>query len=75
MQNKVVVHFVEGKIIKGITYDFSPDKIVFHISDKETGKSDEINIHKLKAVFFVKDFFGKMLYQERKDVERKGLGK
>ncbi len=75
MQNKVVVHFLDGKLVKGFTSDFSPNKDVFRITDKESGESTEVALPQLKAVFFVKDFEGNKDHKDQQEVERTGLGK
>ena len=75
MQNKVVLHFVDGRIQKGTTDDFSPTKETFHVKDNESGASDVVTFASLKAVFFVKTFTGNAGYQERPDAERPGFGK
>ena len=60
IENKVVARFRDGKIIKGFTQDFFPNKDVFHISGTERGKDlAEVLIPDLKALFFVKSFEGK----------------
>lgn len=75
MINKIVIRYSDGKIVKGTTEDFSPNKNVFRIKDKYDGKYQEIIIRDLKAVFFVKDFEGNPNYQEKDDIERVGLGR
>lgn len=75
MQNMIVLHFLDGKIMKGFTGDFFPNKNLFHITDKETGEIFKIDISQLKGIFFVKSFEGNRNYKERQDVERPGLGK
>jgi hypothetical protein len=72
---KIVIRYLNGKILKGSTEDFSPNKNSFHIKVKESGEYLEINIENLKAVFFVKDFEGDRNYKKRNDTERVGLGK
>ena len=60
VENKVVARFRDGKIIKGFTHDFFPNKDVFHISRTERGKDlTEVLLPDLKALFFVKSFEGK----------------
>jgi hypothetical protein len=66
---KVVVRYADGRIIKGYTNDFFPNKPMFHIRpvDSEPAhKGTEIIVAELKAVFFVKDFAGNPAYDERK---------
>ena len=59
--NKVVVRFADGRIIKGTTADFYPNKDTFHVSVEAAPTGDkplEVSTHDLKAVFFVKEFEG-----------------
>ena len=59
--NKVVVRFADGRIIKGVTTDFFPNKDMFHVSEESSTGEDkpvEINTQDLKALFFVKDYAG-----------------
>jgi hypothetical protein len=66
---KVVVRYVDGRVVKGTTQDFFPNKDRFHLlSDTTTSEeSAEVLIRDLKAVFFVKDFGGNPGYHERKE--------
>jgi len=70
MENvKIVVRFVDGRIIKGSTQDFSPNKPLFHLYPYDTNISKdgiEIFVKDLKAIFFVRDFEGNAQYKERK---------
>jgi hypothetical protein len=75
VQSKIVVHFTDGKISKGFATDFDKDAEKFHLKDKDTNAPQEVEISRLKAIFFVKDFDGNPDYQERHDFERTGLGK
>jgi len=75
MRNTVVVHYLQGKIVRGITRDFSPRKQTFTVEDIETGEQTTVEIDRLKAVFFVKDLQGNRYHQEKHDAERIGLGK
>lgn len=59
--NKVISRFADGRIVKGVTADFFPNKEFFHMSVEgapEGEKPLEINTNDLKALFFVKDFAG-----------------
>lgn len=56
--NKVVVHARDGKLIKGTTRDFFPNRPVFHIQPSNGSPSVEVRCKSLKAVFFVRDFNG-----------------
>jgi hypothetical protein len=65
---KVVVHYANGKVIKGFAGDFSPNKNHFHLfpATDPTGEATEVLIKDLKAIFFVRDFTGDPQYNERK---------
>jgi hypothetical protein len=66
---KVVVRYVDGRLVKGITQDFFPNKDRFHLRPDTANPEEpaEILIRDLKAVFFVKDFAGNQEYNERKE--------
>lgn len=66
---KVVLRYADGRVVKGFTLDFSPDKSRFHFFAVETqpsGKALEVTMDELKAIFFVRDFAGRPQYEERK---------
>ena len=67
-QNKIVIRYLSGRILKGFTSDFFPNKDVFHIiSDDEPGsKAKEVRVAELKAIFFVKDPAGNPKHEELK---------
>jgi hypothetical protein len=70
-QLKVVVRFRDGKLLKGYTQNFFPNKPTFHLrphDSKNPTDSMEISFDNLKAVFFVKDFLGNPKYKEAKRV-------
>lgn len=81
LDQKIVVHFKDGKIWKGTSHDFSPGKDSFHLT--VTGqlshqKPIEIKFSELKAIFFVKDFTGNKDYQVAKsfaDASKSAYGK
>ena len=56
--NKVVVHSLAGKLLKGTTQDFFPNRPTFHVIPVDGGAAMEVRVKQLKAVFFVKDFVG-----------------
>ncbi len=61
---RVVARYADGRVIKGFTQDFYPNKDRFHlIIDDNTV---EVLVRRLKAVFFVRDFSGDSRHQERK---------
>lgn len=63
VQNKVVAHLDDGRIIKGITHDFDPLREAFHVLSAEGGGIPQtVRIDGLKALFYVKDFLGNREY-------------
>ena len=66
---KVVVRYLDGRIIKGFSQDFSPNKDHLHVypADKSSGEGIEVFFKVLKALFFVRDFVGDAQYNERKE--------
>jgi len=76
---KVVVRYSDGKVIKGSTEDFFPNKEGFHLipADNPSGEAIEVSIKDLKAIFMVRDFIGNSQYKERKKYieEEKPSGK
>lgn len=80
IQNKIVVRYQDGRVSKGYTNNFMPNKEVFHLVplDAPAGsKPLDIYVNVLKAVFFVKDFTGNSQYQEKKtfDTTKPVVGK
>jgi hypothetical protein len=69
MENmKVIVRYTDGRMIKGYTGDFFPQKDRFHVYpvDKSDGDAIEIFMNAVKAIFFVRDFVGNGTFDERK---------
>ena len=75
MQNRIVLHYGDGQIIKGKTGDFFPDKQWFHVIDKDTEENIRVDVTKLKGIFFVRDYDGDSEYQEHYNGHRTGFGK
>lgn len=70
--NKVVVRYVDGRIVRGTTSDFVPAKDSFHVTEAAATVGDrplEIHMKDLKAVFFVKDLTGDARHEERKEFD------
>jgi hypothetical protein len=65
---KVVARYNDGRLVKGFTEDFFPNKERFHVTpiNKPSGGAVEVSIKDLKAIFVVRDFIGNPLYKERK---------
>ena len=67
--SKIVARYQDGKMLKGYTQNFFPNRPVFHVLPIDAAsatKSVEIGVSQLKAVFFVRDFMGNKSYDERK---------
>jgi hypothetical protein len=67
---KIVARFADGRIKKGYTRDFSPNKDILYITRdhlRQPVEPEEVNLADLKAVFFVKRFAGIPDYTERKE--------
>ena len=75
MHNTVVVHFLDGKLLKGTANDFFPARPSFHLNEDGTGTVTEIQFEGLKAMFFVKSLVGDTTRQDNQDSERTGFGR
>jgi hypothetical protein len=62
---RVVARFSDGKVLKGTTQDFFPNRPSFHLIPAQGGDGVEIRCKQLKALFFVKTFEGDA---KRKDI-------
>jgi len=62
---RVVARFNDGKVMKGTTQDFFPNRPSFHLLPADGSTGIEIRCKQLKALFFVKTFEGD---RHRKDV-------
>jgi len=70
--NKVVVAFIEGRRLKGYVYDFSALKDSFNVlpADKPLQEHGiKVLMKDLKAVFFVKEFWGNPEYHDKAIVD------
>ncbi len=66
---KIIVRYIDGRIIKGYTDDFLPTQPTFHVQPINSNNLNEIInvlVQDLKGVFFVRDFEGDPNYRERK---------
>lgn len=71
-RNRIVVHFKDGRLLKGFTHDFNAIKDTFHLTselENDKGKIYEVFCPNLKAVFFVKTLEGNVDYKEKKKFE------
>ena len=69
--NKVVVRYLDGRVLKGHTNDFLPTKDSFHLTrlDEPAAKPVEVHLRELKAIFFVRDFTGNPQHIDRKEFD------
>ncbi|MDA8099966.1 MAG: hypothetical protein M0042_10090 [Nitrospiraceae bacterium] len=70
MQSKIVARFQDGRLKKGISNDFMPNKDLFHLVPAGTlpgARPEDISMRDLKAVFFVKDYAGNPNYADKKE--------
>jgi hypothetical protein len=72
IQNKIVVRYLNGNVLKGFTTDFMPNKEMFHLAlaDAQPGAPlVTVKISECKALFFVRDFDGNAAYHDRKEFD------
>lgn len=72
IQNKIVARYLDGRLEKGVTTDFFPNKESFHLlptGASPQSKALDIRVADLKAIFFVRDFAGNPDYNDKKDFE------
>jgi hypothetical protein len=72
IQNKIVIHYQDGRLVKGITNDFFPNKDSFHLVPADTPPGTiplDVRVTELKAVFFVKKFDGNSRYDDIKEFD------
>ena len=75
---KVVVRYIDGRVIKGTTLNFDPQKPTFSLRLHDAPTSEErvpVRLSELKAVFFVRDFAGNPDYNDSKDFVRPLTGR
>jgi hypothetical protein len=80
IQNKIVVRYMDGQLLKGVTNDFFPNKEVFHVISAEAPQGSrrlELSDSNLKAIFFVKGYDGNSGYDDKKefDPEKSAIGR
>jgi hypothetical protein len=66
--NKVVAHYLDGRLVKGVTTDFVPTKDRFHVAEASAAPGArplEIETKDLKALFFVTDYAGTLKHGDR----------
>lgn len=66
--DKVVARYLDGRLVKGVSFDVSTAKPSCHVTTPDQGVV-KVNLADLKALFFVKDLVGNPAYDEVKAVE------
>lgn len=58
ISNLVVARYVDGRVLKGVTRDFSPNRGIFHVDVQDGSPAVELRFRQLKALFFVRTLEG-----------------
>ena len=58
ISNLVVARYTDGRVLKGVTRDFSPNRVMFHVDPQDGGPTVELRFRQLKALFFVSSLEG-----------------
>ena len=68
MRHQVVVRYKDGRVLKGTTSDFAPNRASFTLDQVPPAPDGPaiIPVEELKAVFFVRSFEGNREYREHK---------
>ncbi len=72
IQDKIVAHYQDGRLLKGVTSNFVPNKDFFHFVPMDSppgNKLTELRTAGLKGLFFVKEFDGNPNYNEKKEFD------
>ncbi len=56
--NRIVARYLDGRMLKGVTRDFSPNRPILHVDLQDGGPAVELRFKQLKALFFVKALEG-----------------
>jgi len=75
---KVVARYRDGRVLKGFTQSFDPNRPAFRLrvlDAPEGAEAVEVGMADLKAVFFVRDFVGNREYNEEKAFDRRPAGR
>jgi len=74
---KVVARYADGRVRKGTTLNFSPERRTFllHPPEGTEAAPESIRLADLKAVFFVRDFDGDASRHDKQSFERAPNGR
>jgi len=74
MRNRVVARLRDGQVVKGYTFDFTPNKDSFHVVAPDDDKLfAKVAATYLKAVFYVKSLEGDREREKPRDLTEKSL--
>jgi hypothetical protein len=69
--SKIVVRYLDGRVVKGYTQHFDPDGSHIHLRRASTATADEVRaelrMEDLKAIFFVRTFDGNPRCRARRE--------
>jgi len=68
-RQKVVLRFIDGRIVKGLLDEFSPKDDSLLIGE-ESGAAQRFGMDELKAIFFVRTFEGDRTRAEKKSFKK-----
>ena len=63
MNNRIVARYLDGRLVKGISLDIHPTRPTFHLRTPD-GKSTQVKLSDLKAVFYVRTHEGNAEHKE-----------
>ena len=68
--SSVVARFLDGRVLKGTTHDFAPQKPIFHLYlwGEQAAKAIAVPVGALKALFFVKSYDGDAEHVDDRDL-------
>jgi Family of unknown function (DUF6982) len=70
MADKVVIHYRDGRLVKGYATGFTGAELFIRVQDRDDpSKQTDVDLVSLKAVFFVRDFVGDASYDEVKEFQ------
>jgi len=72
MSNKVVAHYKDGRVVKGTSLDIDPGRPSCHVRTPE-GKTVEVQLKDLKALFFVRSLEGDAARDENRTPDPEDL--
>jgi hypothetical protein len=74
---RVVARYLDGRLVKGYTFDFGPAQPRFHIfaEPSASGAATQVFLRDLKALFFVRDLAGDPARQDGRPPRRGGAAR